>query len=274
MRICGRCGPPIVSSTARIACSTASSEAALGDRRRLNSYEASVFSQSGQDGMIDEILRRIGTTNQLCVEFGVGAGGGFENNSTYLLAKGWTGCWIEADPVAGERIRRQMDFLIRPGRLRLLVTRVTPDNIIELFQQLKVPKEFDVLSIDVDSFDYWVWRSLTAYRPRVVVIEYNSFLPASADWVMPYDPESNWDSGSMVFGASLKAFERLGEAMDYKLVGCDLSGSDAFFVRADLVGDMFCDPFTAENHHEPMRYYLIQRWGYRRTLSSTFGTIR
>ena len=66
--------------------------------------------------------------------------------------------------------------------------RVTPDNIIELFQQLKVPKEFDVLSIDVDSFDYWVWRSLTAYRPRVVVIEYNSFLPASADWVMPYDP--------------------------------------------------------------------------------------
>ena len=89
-----------------------------GDRRRLNSYEASVFSQSGQDGMIDEILRRIGTTNQLCVEFGVGAGGGFENNSTYLLAKGWTGCWIEADPVAGERIRRQMDFLIRPGRFR------------------------------------------------------------------------------------------------------------------------------------------------------------
>jgi hypothetical protein len=243
------------------------------ERRRLNSFEASVFSQSGQDGIIDEIMRRIGTTNQLCVEFGVGAGGGFENNSTYLLAKGWTGCWIEADPVAGDRIRRQMDFLIRTGRLRLRLSRVTVENIVELFEQLEVPREFDLLSIDIDSFDYWVWRSLSDYRPRVVVIEYNSFLPASADWIMPYDPESHWDGNSMVFSASLKAFEKLGEAMGYKLVGCDLSGSDAFFVRADLVGEMFCDPFTAENHHEPMRYYLIQRWGYRRTLSSAFGRI-
>lgn len=242
------------------------------DSGRLNSYEFSVFSQSGQDGIIEEILRRIGTTNKLCVEFGVGAGGGFENNSTYLLAKGWTGCWIEADRLAGERIQRQMDFLISAGALKLILSHATPENIVELFEQLKVPKEFDVLSIDIDSFEHKIWRALSGYQPRVVVIEYNAFLPASVDWVMPYDPQSQWDS-SMLFGASLKAFEKLAQEIGYRLVGCDLTGSDAFFVREDLVGKKFCEPFTAENHYEPMRYYLIQRWGYSRVLSSKFGTI-
>src|SRR5262249_39330782 len=109
------------------------------DPRRLNSYEISIFSQSGQDGVIEEIMRRIGATSRLSVEFGVGAGGGFENNSTYLLAKGWTSYWIEADRGAGERIRRQMDFLIRAGRLKLLSSRVTVENIVELFERLDVP---------------------------------------------------------------------------------------------------------------------------------------
>ena len=77
----------------------------------------------------------------------------------------------------------------------------------------------------------------------------------------------------MLFGASLKAFEKLAQEIGYRLVGCDLTGSDAFFVREDLVGKKFCEPFTAENHYEPMRYYLIQRWGYSRVLSSKFGTI-
>jgi len=240
---------------------------------RLNSYEFNVFSQSGQDGIIEEILRRVGTTNKLCVEFGVGAGGGFENNSTYLLAQGWKGCWIEADRAAVERIRQQMEFLISAGRLKLLLSTVTVANISGLFEQLEVPKEFDLLSMDIDSFEFWVWRALSSYRPRVIVVEYNSFLPASADWVLPYEPNVVLKAGSIEFGASLKAFARLGEEIGYRLVGCDLTGSDAFFVRDDLVGGKFCEPFTAENHYEPMRYHLIKRWGYARILSSRFGTI-
>ncbi len=240
---------------------------------RLNSHEFNVFSQSGQDGIIDEILRRIGTTNKLCVEFGVGAGGGFENNSTYLLAQGWKGCWIEADGVAVERIKQQMDFLISADRLKLLLSTVTVANIAGLFKQLEIPTEFDLLSIDIDSFEFWVWRALSSYRPRVIVVEYNSFLPASADWVLPYEPDVVLKTGSIEFGASLKALARLGEEMGYRLVGCDLTGSDAFFVRDDLVGNKFCEPFTAENHYEPMRYHLIKRWGYSRILSPRFGTI-
>lgn len=243
------------------------------DSRRLNQSEFRVFSQSGQDGMIEEIFRRIGTNNQVFVEFGVAAGGGFENNSTYLLAKGWSGCWIEANAEGCGRIRTQLGFLIEQGILKLLPERVTAENIAQLFERLEVPQEFDLLSIDIDSHDYWVWKALNQYRPRVVVIEYNSFLPGSANWVLPYDPNRDW-RGGIEFGASLKALENLGLELGYHLVGCDLSGSDAFLVRKDLIDNGFCEPFTAENHYEPMRYHLIEPWGYRRELTSTFGTVR
>jgi hypothetical protein len=248
-------------------------EPRYADNRRLNRHEFGVFSQSGQDGIIEEIFRRIGTTNKLFVEFGVGMGGGFENNSTYLLAKGWNGCWIEADDGAYQQISKQMGHLIRSSSLKVLGARITVENIVNLFEKLSVPREFDLLSIDIDSFDYWVWKRLGDYRPRVVVIEYNSFLPATAHWVLPYDQNRHWEEMSMEFGASLKAFEKLGKELGYCLVGCDLTGSDAFFVHQDLAGDQFCDPFTAENHYEPMRYHLIQRWGYRRMLSEGFGIV-
>lgn len=243
------------------------------DNRRLCRHEFRVYSQSGQDGVIEEIFRRIGATSKVFVEFGVGAGGGMENNTTYLMAKGWRGCWIESDAIACERIQRQMAFLIEPGALKLLRARVTAENIAELFEQLNVPIEFDLLSIDIDSNDYWIWKSLSRYRPRVVVIEYNSFLPASADWVLKYDPDCRWKEMNMEFGASLRALERVGKEIGYCLVGCELTGSDAFFVREDLVGGKFSDPFTAENHYEPMRYYLNHHWGYDRTLSAKFGTV-
>jgi hypothetical protein len=243
------------------------------DDRRLNRHEFKLYSQSGQDGIIEEIFRRIEPSGKTFVEFGVGAGGGFENNTTYLLAKGWNGYWIEADVEVGNRIRKQMGFLIDAGALKLATARVTAENIALLFEQLAIPQEFDLLSIDIDSCDYWVWRELSHYQPRVVVIEYNSFLPASADWVLSYDPDAQWEEMNMEFGASLKALERAGREMGYVLVGCDLTGSDAFFVREDLAGNKFCSPFSAENHYEPMRYYLIHQWGYSRTLSPRFKVV-
>ena len=244
------------------------------DRQRLHQSEFRVFSQSGQDGIIEEIFRRVGTGNRVFVEFGVAAGGGFENNTTYLLAKGWSGHWIDADPAGAERIQRQMGTFIQRGNLKFLGDRVTAENIGPLFERFGVPEEFDVLSIDIDSNDYQVWNALRRYRPRLVVIEYNPFFPSSANWVRPYDANRAWEPMAMEFGASLKAFETLGRELGYSLVGCDITGSDAFFVRSDLVGDKFCQPFTTENHFEPMRYHLIQPWGYKRELTSTFGTIQ
>jgi hypothetical protein len=105
-----------------------------------------------------------------------------------------------------------------------------------------------------------VWEGLRDFRPRVVVVEYNSSLPADLDWKVNYDPLRTWD-GTNNFGASLKAFEKLGISLGYSLVGCDFLGTNAFFVRDDLVAGKFASPFTAENHHEPLRSPSAYRRG-------------
>jgi len=216
------------------------------DPRRLLKYSFRVNSQNGDDGIIREIFRRIGTTDRVFLEIGVGDG--TENNTAFLVTQGWTGFWIDGnDRFVDKAKKRGLDAHI--GLLRAFVSR---ENIVSLLQQLKVPAEFDLLSLDVDCNTYYIWEALTAYRPRVAVIEYNSSLPPDLEWKVKYDPAAIWD-GSWNFGASLKSYELLGARLGYKLVGCDFHGNNAFFVRDDLVGDKFAAPFTAENHFEPAR---------------------
>jgi hypothetical protein len=226
------------------------------DRRRLNRYELRVCSQNGEDGIIAEIFRRLGATNRYFVEFG--SSNGIQNNTALLLRQGWCGLWMDADAEALKEARRHFADQIATGKLTVLEAFITAENIEDLFQQGKVPEEFDLLSIDIDRNDYHVWEKVTRYRPRVVVIEYNAGIPATMSWVIPYDPKAfgNYPFGSGN-GASLKALEELGARKGYSLVGCDLCGVNSFFIRNDLVGDHFAAPYTAANHFEPFRFGRI-----------------
>ncbi len=232
----------------------ASSE--YSDPRKLNRWERKVFSQSGEDGIIAEIFRRIGTTTRTFVEFA--AGDGLENNTVYLLHSGWKGAWIEAHDAYVNQILSNHSRKIEEGALRFRREFVTAENIESLLEEADVPEEIDLLSIDIDRNDYWVWSKIARCRPRVVVVEYNAVLPPGFEWVVEYVPNATWD-GTSNFGASLTALELLGTSKGYRLVGCNLAGANAFFVREDLVGELFCTPFTAENHYEPPRYYLTRR---------------
>ena len=224
------------------------------DPRSLARHEATIYSQYGEDGIIAEIFRRVGTEDRYFVDFG--AGDGNENNTILLLLGGWSGLWIEALPGHAQSAASKFDAQIREGRLTLRNAFVTAENIEELFASAKVPKSLDLLSIDIDRNDYWVWKAIKSFSPRVVVIEYNAAFPPEISWVVNYEPASYWD-GTSHFGASLKALELLGSEKGYSLVGCNLLGSNAFFVRNDLVGDKFAAPFAAENHYQPPRYYMV-----------------
>jgi hypothetical protein len=90
-------------------------------------------------------------------------------------------------------------------------------------------------------------------QPRALVVEYNAVFRPPLAVVAEYDKDFAWN-GTNYFGASLQALESLGSRKGFQLVGCSLSGVNAFFVRHDLVKDRFCAPFTAENHFEPPRY--------------------
>ena len=229
--------------------------------RYLNQFEFQIFSQSGEDGIIEEIFKRIGTTNRYVVEFGVEDGG--ETNSTYLLHQEWKGLWIDSSKKNKIAIEKSFCTLIHEGRLAMIQSFITAGNIESLFKQASVPAEFDLLSIDIDRNDYYVWKAITSYKPRVVIIEYNSIFRPGTDFIVKYDPTAMWDQTSY-FGASLESYCKLADEKGYKLVGCNFIGSNAFFVRQDLAEKYFEGPFTAANFYEPSRYFLLTKNGHPR----------
>jgi len=187
-------------------------------------YERQISSQNGEDGILEAVFVKIGTTNKYFVEFG--SGDTHECNTLYLSrCKGWKGLWMDAT------------YLDRRGRVKQ--ERITAENIEALFQKHHVPQEFDLLSIDIDGNDYWVWKAITNYHPRVVAIEYNSTIPPTESKTIPYDPNHMWDGSTNFFGASLLALKELGEQKGYTLIGCENSGTNAFFVKQELVRGRF-----------------------------------
>lgn len=243
-------------------------------RKNLNIHEFQVFSQSGQDGIIAEIFRRIGKTNMKFVEFGVGAGGGMQNNSMYLLTQDWSGLWIDGSESHFLNIKNKLNHFIANNKLIVENNYVTKDNIESILFKNNIPHEFDLLSVDVDGNDYYIWEAITNFQPRVVVIEYNSYFPSEVSWKVDYDSNRVWDEASIEFGASLKALSNLATTKGYELVACDLTGSDAFFVRKDCALDLFQTPSTPEYLFEPMRYHLIESQGYVRKISELFGKVK
>jgi hypothetical protein len=240
------------------------------DPRHLNRFERQVFSQHGEDGITAEILSRIGTTNKFFVE--IGAGDGLENNTGYLLSQGWRGAWVEADADRVREIRKHLRSLLDRQSLTLVDAFATRENIIDHLASAGAPHEFDVLSIDVDQNTFWIWEGLSSIRPRVVVVEYNASWPPGVDWKVHYDPQNVWDL-TFAYGASLTAFERLAAELGYRLVACDLTGTNAFFVRADLVLDHFVGPFDARTHYHPPSYFLNHDVAYPRGFGSYRGTV-
>jgi hypothetical protein len=192
----------------------------------LRFHELSISSQNGEDGVIQEILRRSGVSERpYFVEFGVSAAEGCAILLTDLL--GWSGLFIEADTEEFHALRDKY----ANENVSVLNETISPDNVEALFRRANVPEEPDLLSIDIDGNDYWVWKAIDSYRPRVVVIEFNSSLPAASELVQPPSEES-WDTAH--FGASLGALIALGREKGYRLVHTEVTGANAFFVRDDL----------------------------------------
>ncbi|MBE9664869.1 hypothetical protein [Mucilaginibacter boryungensis] len=227
--------------------------------KRLNKHEYQVFSQYGEDGIIQEIFNRIGSTNQYFIEFGVQDG--LECNTLNLLYKGWKGLWIEGSPQYADKIRATFNDMIGHGQLTIKNEFITAENIESIFNSAGAPAELDLLSIDIDYNDYYIWQAITNFNPRVVIVEYNATFRPDTEFIVKYKSDTSGD-GSSYFGASLLSFQQLADKKGYCLVSCSFAGTNAFFVRKDLIGDLFEAPFTAENHYEPTRYYLYYKAGH------------
>jgi hypothetical protein len=224
------------------------------DPRRLERFGRKVYSQNDEDGIVGEIFRRIGVQARTFVEFGVSDGR--ECNTLKLLLEGWRGLWIESGREFCAAIRHAFPDQLASGALELQESMVSAENIDQLIGASRAGRggELDLLSIDIDGNDYYVLEAIRSVKARVVVIEYNAKFPPPMDLVIRYDPRHGWD-GTDYMGASLQALTNLANRLGYRLVGTNITGANAFFVRDDLAGAHFFSPASAEALYNPPRYW-------------------
>lgn len=252
----------LIGASVQVAESVILGDPKYADPRSLGKHRSQVYSQCGEDGAIAEIFRRIGAPLQTFVE--IGAGDGVQNNTRLLLESGWSGEWWECDPQNVIAIRGGYAEELASGRLKLVDGPATVESVARRHPGGQagtewVDEQIDLLSVDIDMNTPHIWRALKHLRPRAAVIEYNALLPPSVEWEVDYDPAATWNGDSR-YGASLKRLERLGRDLGYALVGCEITGINAFFVRDDLARpEHFVSPFTAEQHYEPLRQALLFR---------------
>lgn len=192
----------------------------------LWAYRHNYCSQNGEDGVLDELMRRLmlGPAGW-AVEFGAWDGKHLSNTYRILTQHpGFNAVMIEADPA------RYHDLLLTasalPGRVvavNALVTPSGPSSLDSLLAQTPIPADFEVLSIDVDGDDYHLWKSLSSFRPKIVVIEVNSSFHPGQDYI--HGPAG-------VSGSSFRSMVRLGRAKGYV---CVCHTGNLIFVRDDLV---------------------------------------
>lgn len=226
----------------------------LTQKELCRAHEFKIFSQHGEDGLIMYIFSKIGVKYHTFIEFG--AGGKTSNTENLIVNFGWSGLLIDGNNDAlNETKNRYKSNQIPDERVKTLCSWITKDNINELFSKSGFSGEIDLLSIDIDGNDYWVWKEIDTINPRVVVIEYNGSFGDEKAITIQYNETHNkfdFDPFGWYHGASLKALEKLGAQKGYSLLCCDSSGANAFFIRNDLL----CDPFTTLSTKEAFYSYV------------------
>lgn len=221
------------------------------DVRTLPAFEDAgfrVYSQFDEDGLLLYVLALIGMGSRRCVDIGCGKPMG--SNSTNLIVNwAWRGLGIDGDQANVRAARRwyarNRSTMFDPPQIRSAT--VTPDNVNALLSDNGFGEDVDVISIDIDGLDYWIWEALEV-RPRVVVIEFNNKLTADRAITVPVrEPITEpSDLRAGFSGASLAALEELGGEKEYRFVGVS-AGVNAFFVLESLIPTDALPPGSVED---------------------------
>ncbi len=217
------------------------------------------FSQNGEDGILLYIFSLIGTTNKKCAE--ICAGTGIECNTANLIINhGWIGLLFDGDEKnveTGTHYYSQCpDTFSWPPVFKHAW--INKDNINNLLKENGFSGPIDLLSLDLDGVDWWIWQAIDAIEPRVVVLEYNNLLGFDKSVTVPYS--DNFISEPTPFGrdyagASLSAFVKLGREKGYRLVGVQRLGFNAFFIKNQIGQDIFPEISASECFSHPFSKY-------------------
>lgn len=192
----------------------------------LAEHRTNVYSQNGEDGVIAKILECLLPQERTgwCVEFGAWDGARWSNTRNLIEHAGFSAVLIEGDPRRFEALKARYAGNARVVPRCAFVGFGDRNNLDEVLKDTPAPKDFDLLSVDIDGNDYHVWERTSAYVPKVVCIEFNPTVPPQVDFVQRADPSLNQ-------GSSLRALVRLGKSKGYELAAA--TSVNAFFVRAE-----------------------------------------
>ncbi|OAM53139.1 NADH dehydrogenase [Methylovorus sp. MM2] len=210
----------------------------LLDHMEIANAEFKVFSQWGEDGVIQYLISKVAIKSPVFVEFGVE--NYTESNTRFLLTNNnWSGLVIDGSEKNINYIKA--DHIYWRHNLKADCAFITKDNINQIIERNGIQGEIGLLSVDIDGNDYWVWSAINVVNPCIVVCEYNSLWGATKAVTTPYDPSFTRGAkhySNLYYGASIQALTILANEKGYSLVGSNKAGNNVFFVRNDLLGDI------------------------------------
>lgn len=204
--------------------------------KELSEVEFQVFSQFGDDGIIQWLINYLDIPNKTFVEFGVEKY--TESNTRFLLFNNkWRGLVIDGEQLNINYIKN--DVVSYFFNLESITSFITKDNINQLIKSRNFDKDLGLLSIDIDGNDYWVWQSLENITPVIVISEYNAEFGLNP-WTIPYKEDFVWDKVNNMYywGASLTSLCDLADQKGYSFIGCNSQGNNAYFIRNDKMNGL------------------------------------
>jgi len=221
--------------------------------KNLKAYEFCIFSQWGEDGMIQQLIKSIEIKNKTFIEFGVE---NFkESNCRFLLMKdNWKGFVIDG---SAQNIAdlKNADFYWR-NNLEAIAAFITKDNINSLLEKSGFDEDLGILSIDLDGNDYYILEAITFFKPRILIVEFNAVFGAERKISIPYQADFNRTKAhysNLYCGASLAAITFLAAKKGYTLVGTNSASVNAFYVRNDVWNNQL-ESLTAEEAFTPSHF--------------------
>ncbi len=190
----------------------------------LIEHKRDVHSQSGEDGVIEQVLRLIPDRDNWCVEFGAWDGLYLTNTRHLIESSGYSAVLIESSQKRYQDLKRNFASFKGVITVNARVGFSASDGLDHILSATPIPIDFDLLSIDIDGNDYHVWQAVSKYQPKVVIVEFNPTIPSQVHFVQEADASVNQ-------GASLSALVELGKSKGYELVS--VLAVNAFFVRAE-----------------------------------------
>jgi hypothetical protein len=203
----------------------------------LSELEFKIFSQWGDDGIIQWLINNIQISHNFFIEFGVEDY--TESTTRFLLMNNnWSGLIMDGSKTNIKKIKSKEYYW--KYDLMAINAFITRENINIIIKEHVNFEEIGILHIDIDGNDYWIWEQINTISPTIVIMEYNSLLGIERAITIPYEPDFVWTKkhySNLYFGASLRALCHLAEQKGYAFIGCNSGGMNAYFIKKDKINN-------------------------------------